>query len=137
MGTPLQSLFGTNTGAGTPNQIEGGPAGRADLGGPRYQRGNGPPPNNNVHSRIEAATAAARRCNPEVNYQKVMATAPQPRPRITTMQLHRSRCFNYLFFGKCKDPRCSFQHDGEVDEAKVDGAIAKMSPGLAKFVELN
>ena len=53
------------------------------------------------------------------------------------MQLKRAGCFDYLFFGKCSNERCSFRHDGEVDESKIDGAIEKMRPGLAKFVELN
>jgi hypothetical protein len=68
-----------------------------------------------------------------------MATAPQPKPQITLMhQLNQDGCFDYLFFGKCSNPRCSFKHDGKVDESnKIDGAIEKMHPGLAEFIELN
>ena len=140
LGTPLQSLFGRgNSGTGNPYQSGGGTGSNShedEPDGPRYQQGL-PTPNTNVHAKIEAATAAARRCNPNVDYRLVMATAPQPRPRITTMQLKRGGCFDYLFFGKCTNPRCSFKHDGELDETKIDGAIEKMRPGLAKFVELN
>jgi hypothetical protein len=96
-----------------------------------------PAPNTNVHSRIEAATSASGRCNPAVDHQMVMAVAPLPKPRITTMQLKRAGCFEHLFFGKCATSGCSFKHDGEVEESKIDGAIAKMRPGLAKFVKLN
>ena len=53
------------------------------------------------------------------------------------MQLNRAGCFDHSFFGNCSNARCSFKHDGEVDEAKIDGAIDEMRPGLAKFVELN
>jgi hypothetical protein len=134
LGTPLQSFFPSSSGA---NRGGGGSAsGQGREEEPRYRRGP-QPPNENVHSRIEAATAAARRCNPAVDYRMVMAVAPLPKPRITTMQLKRAGCFDHLFFGKCATPRCSFQHNGEVDEAKVDGVIDKMRPGLAKFVELN
>jgi hypothetical protein len=91
-----------------------------------------------VHAKIEAATAAARRKNSNLDYRLVMASAPLPKPRITSMQLSRGGCFDYLFFGTCgAGTRCSFKHDGEVDESKIDGAIEKMRPGLAKFVELN
>jgi hypothetical protein len=85
----------------------------------------------------EDADQAARRCNPNVDYRMVMATVPQPKPRITVMHLNRAGCFDYLFFGHCTNSRCSFKHDGSVDEAKIEGAIEKMRPGLAKFVELN
>jgi hypothetical protein len=134
LGTPLQSLLGGS---------EGGPGGSGgnrperDPNGPRYQQGpQGPNPN--VHAKIEAATAAARRKNSNLDYRLVMASAPLPKPRITSMQLSRGGCFDYLFFGTCgAGTRCSFKHDGEVDESKIDGAIEKMRPGLAKFVELN
>ena len=66
-----------------------------------------------------------------------MASAPQPKPRITIMSLKRAECFDYLFFGKCSNDRCSFKHDSEINEAKIDGAIEKMRPGLTKFVGLN
>jgi hypothetical protein len=94
-------------------------------------------PNTNVHLKIETATAAARRCNPNIDYHMVMATAPQPKPRITVMQLNQAGCFDYLFFGQCTNSRCSFKHNGAVDKSKIDGAVKKMRPGLAKFVELN
>ena len=45
---------------------------------PRYQRGS-PSPNANVNARIEAATAAARRCNSNLDYRLIMATAPHPK----------------------------------------------------------
>ena len=135
LGTPMTSLFGSTDGASNPYQIENGSAGRRDEV-PRYQRGS-PPPNTNVNSSIEAATAAARRCNPNLNYRLIMDTAPHPKPRITSMMLKRAGCFDYLFFGKCSVERCSFKHDGDLDESKVDGVIAKMRPGLAKFVEIN
>jgi hypothetical protein len=136
IGTPLESLFGNSTRSGNPYQIAGGSGGNEGAGRSRSQQGV-LPPNPNVHSKLEAATAAARRCNPDVEYRLVMATAPNPKPRITTMPLSRGGCFNYLFFGQCREPNCSFKHDGVLDESKIDGAIAKMVPGLAKFVELN
>jgi hypothetical protein len=135
LGTPLTSLFGASEGVGNPCQVEAGSSNRqAEV--PRQQRGT-PPPNTNVHTRIEAATAEARRCNPRVDYRMVMATAPHPKPRITVISLKRAGCFDYLFFGKCANDRCSFNHDGEIDESKIDNAIEKMQPGLTKFVELN
>jgi hypothetical protein len=67
----------------------------------------------------------------------VMAVAPLPKLWIATMQLKRAGCFNCLFFGKCTALGCSFKHDSKVDESKTDGAIKKMRPGLAKFVEIN
>jgi len=136
LGTPLTSLFGSHEGTGHPYQTEGGQGSSRPEEGPRYQRG-ATAPNPQVHSRIEAATAEARRCNPRVDYRLVMATAPQPKPRITVMSLKRAGCFDYLFFGRCANDRCSFNHDGEIDETKIDGAIEKMRPGLEKFVELN
>jgi hypothetical protein len=135
LGTPLISLFGDSREL-NPHPSGVGSGGRAEPEVARYQRGS-PPPNNNVHARIEAATASARQCNPDVDYRAVMAVAPQPKPRISSLQLNRGGCFNYLFFGKCADPRCSFRHDGEIDESKIDAAIDKMKPGLAKFVERN
>lgn len=44
---------------------------------------------------------------------------------------------SYLFLRKYSKERCSFKHDGKVDESKIDGAIDKMRPGVAKFVELD
>ena len=67
LGTPLTSLFGSTDGTSNPYQLENGSSGRQDKG-PRYQQGS-PPPNTNMHSRIEAAIAAARRCNPRVDYR--------------------------------------------------------------------
>lgn len=139
LGTPLQSLLSREGGPAKTPRGDGGQANNRrpeEPATPRYQRGP-QEPNTNVHAKIEAATAAARRCNPRVDYRMVMQTAPQPKPRITVMQLNRAGCFDYLFFGNCSNSRCSFKHDGEVDEAKIDGAIDKMRPGLAKFVELN
>ena len=66
-----------------------------------------------------------------------MASALQPKPPITLMTLKKAGCFDYLFFGKCNNNRCSFKYDGKIDESKIDDAIEKMRPGLAKFVELN
>ena len=63
--------------------------------------------------------------------------APQPKSCITVMSLKRAGCFGYLFFGKRSNNQCSFKYDGEIDEAKSDGVIEKMRPGLAKFMELN
>ena len=59
------------------------------------------------------------------------------RDRITVMSLKTAGCFDCLFFGKCANERCSFNHDAETDESKMDIAIEKMQPGLTKFVELN
>jgi hypothetical protein len=136
LGTPLTSLFGVTDGVGDPYQVEGGRGSNRQDEGPRYQRG-APSPNQNVHAKIEAATAAARRCNPRVDYRMVMTSAPHPKPRITLISLKRAGCFDYLFFGRCTNERCSFNHDGEIDESKIDNAIEKMKPGLTKFVELN
>ena len=135
LGTPITSLFASTDGASNPYQIENGSSGRRDEV-PRYQRGS-PSPNTNVNSRIEASTAAAQRCNPNLDYRLVMNTAPHPKPQIITMMLKRAGCFDYLFFGKCSVERCSFKHDGDLNEAKVDKVIEKMRPGLAKFVEIN
>ena len=85
LGTPMTLLFRSTDGASNPYQIENGSSGRQDKV-PRYQRGL-PPPNTNFNSRIEAATAAAQRCNPNLDYQLVMNTAPHPKPRVTTMML--------------------------------------------------
>jgi hypothetical protein len=131
LGTPLQALF---SGSETVDRSGGGAGGSGDR---PPQRGGPAAPNPNVNSRIEAATATARQKNSNVDYRLVMATCPLPKPRITTLQLSRGGCFDYLFFGKCNNGRCSFKHDGVVDESKIDGAIDKMRPGLAKFVELN
>jgi hypothetical protein len=128
LGTLLQAFCGSGNGTGNPYQIEkGSVGGNNEPGGPKHPRGS-PAPNTMVHSRIETATAAARQCNPDVDYWMLMAIAPHPKPRITTMQLH------YLFFGKCAGAHCSFKHDGEVNESKIDGVIAKCnrhSPSLS------
>lgn len=132
IGIPRQLLEGNSaTTGGQPSPRQG-----TASGGTRNQQGP-QGPNTNVHTKIEAATAEARRRDPDLNYKKVMETAPQPKPRITNVQLQRGGCFDYLFFGKCSNARCTFKHDGEVDEAKIDGVIAKMRPGLEKFVELH
>jgi hypothetical protein len=137
LGTPLQAFFGSGNGTGNPCQIEkGSVSGNDEPGGPRCQRGS-PAPNTKVHSRIEAATAAARRCNPNADHRMLMATAPHPKPRIATMQSHPRGCFDCLFFGNCAGARCSFKHDGEANKSKIDGVIAKMQPAFTKFVELN
>jgi hypothetical protein len=130
LGTPIQSLFGgTATSAGNPYRIQGAPEAE---GGLRYQR-EPQAPNPNVHVKIEAATAEARRLNPEVDFRLATAAA-NPKPRLSDLQLYRGGCFNYLFFGKCRNHRCSFAHDGQVSEAKVEGVINKMRPALAQFV---
>jgi hypothetical protein len=135
LGAPLQSFFGRGSGAS-----EGGQAttGNRREEEPRCWQGP-PPPNTNVRAKIEAATSAARRCIPAADYYRmVMTVAPLPKPRIITMQLKQAGCVDHLFFGKCATSGCSFKHDGEVDESKIDGAIKKMRAGLAKFVdELN
>ena len=135
LGTLLNSLFGSTEGTGNPFQLESGKYGSRQDGGPRYQQGS-PPPNTNVHTRIEAATAAARRCNPNVDYQLVIASAPQPKPCINVMSLKRAGCFDYLFFERCSNDRCSFKHNGKIDKAKIDGAIETIRPGLTNIVEL-
>jgi hypothetical protein len=129
LGTPLSSMF---RGTSDPPQ--------ARLGGQRDSRGNeesanGPPyVNNQVNAKIAEATANAIRCAPTVNFRKVLAVAASPKPQLSSLQLHRGGCFDYLFFGKCNSPRCTFQHTGEVMETKIDGVIAKMRAPLAKFV---
>jgi hypothetical protein len=87
-----------------------------------------------VNSKIAEATANAIRCSPSVNFRKVLAVAAAPKPQLSSLQLHRGACFDYLFFGKCNSQRCTFQHTGELLEAKIDGVIAKMRAPLAKFV---
>jgi hypothetical protein len=72
-----------------------------------------------------------------VDFRKVLAITPNPKLHITSMQLHRGGCFDYLFFGKCTNHQCSFKHDGQTSEEKIDNAIDKMRLGLAKFVEVN
>lgn len=85
LGAPLQSLFGRGSSA-----IEGSASttgDRQEKEEPRCCGGPHQPHNANTHTRIEAATSAARRCNPAVNCRMVMAVALQPKPRIATMQL--------------------------------------------------
>jgi hypothetical protein len=72
-----------------------------------------------------------------VSFCTVAAAAVPPRPQISNMQMYRGGCFDYLFFGKCDASRCTYAHDGQVSEAKVDGVIAKMRPALAQFVSAN
>ena len=67
LGTPLNSLFGSTNSISNPYQLENGSSGRQDKG-LHYQRGS-PPPNTNVHSWIDSATTATRRCNPSVEYR--------------------------------------------------------------------
>jgi hypothetical protein len=131
LGAPLQALF---SGSDAGDRSGGGAGGSGDR---PPQRGGPAAPNPNVNSKIEAATAAARQKNSNVDCRVVMATCPLPKPQITTLQLSRGGCFDCLFFGKCNNVRCSFKQDGVIDESKIDGAIEKMRPGLAKFVELN
>ena len=85
LGTPITSLFGSTGSASNPYQLESGSSGCRDEG-PCYQRGC-PSLNTNVNAQIEAATAAAGRCNANLDYWLVMNTAPHPKPRITTMML--------------------------------------------------
>jgi hypothetical protein len=130
LGTPLTSMFRGNT--EPPNQARLG--GQRD-GGRGEDPSSGPPyVNSQVNSKIAEATANAIRCSPTVNFRKVLAVAASPKPQLSSLQLHRGGCFDYLFFGKCNSPRCTFQHTGELLEAKVDGVIAKMRAPLAKFV---
>jgi hypothetical protein len=86
LGTPLQSMLGGSEGGPGGPGGSGGNRQEGDPNGPRYQRGP-QAPNTNVHAKIEAATAAARQKNPHLDYRLVMASAPLPKPRITSMQL--------------------------------------------------
>jgi hypothetical protein len=118
------------------------PAAQACLGSQREGGGkdsaNGwPYTNNQVHPKLAEATANARRCLPTVNFRKILAVAAVPKPQLSSLQLSRGGCFDYLFFGKCTSPRCMFQHTGELVEAKIDRVIAKMQARLAKFVAEN
>jgi hypothetical protein len=121
LGTPLNSMF---RGAAEP-------AAHARLGSQRESRGedsaSGPPyTNNQVHVKLAEVTANARRCSPTVNFRKVLAVVAAPKPQLSSLQLSRGRCFDYLFFGKCNSPCCTFQHTGGLVEAKIDGVISKM-----------
>ena len=49
-----------------------------------------------------------------------------PKPQITLMQLTPAGCFDYTYSLEKLSPQCSFMHDGEVDESKIDGAIEKL-----------
>jgi hypothetical protein len=134
LGTPIQSMFGS---AGrVPAITQGQQHQDAEQEGPRYQR-TSQGPNLSVHSKIEAATAEARRCVPNVDYRQVYAVAPTPKPRLSRLKLSQGGCFDHLFFGKCTNRACSFKHDGQLNEAKVDDTINVMRPALAKFVEVN
>ena len=110
LGTPsLTSLFGANKGDGNPCQLEGGQGSNRQDEGPWCQRG-ATSPNPNVRTKVEAATAAARRCNPRVDCRLVMASALHPKPHITVMSLMRAGCFDCLLFERCTKERCSFNH---------------------------
>jgi hypothetical protein len=110
LGTPITSMLRGSVEAqnSRPGEIQNGSRGREQDGGPPYT-------NHQVHPKIAAAVADALRCVPTANFRKVMATAVSPKPQLSSMQLQRSGCFDYLFFGQCiTAPRCTFQHTGEV-----------------------
>jgi hypothetical protein len=134
VGAPIDELLGT-----TPRLPRGGitstPRQDDEQGGPRYQR-SAVPPNPDVHSRLEAEAADAIRCSPSVSFKSVAAVAT-PRPNISHLKLFPGGCFDYLFFGNCRNPHCSFKHDGQVTEGKIDQVVAKMRPALAQFVAAN
>ena len=129
MGTPLLSMFG-NTRDGPRNPL----LGTGTQNGSRSEAGGPPYTNSQVHAKIAEATAEAMRCSSTVNFRAVSATAAAPKPQLGSLSLFRGGCFDYLFFGKCTAARCTYKHDGQITEAKIDGVISKMRPALAQFV---
>jgi hypothetical protein len=132
MGTPLLSMFG-NTRDGPRNPL----LGTGTQNGSRSGTGGPPYTNSQVNAQIAEATGEARRCSSLVNFRTVSAAAAPPKPQLGGLSLSRGGCFDYLFFGKCSAARCTYKHDGQVDEAKVDRVISKMRPALAQFVAAN
>jgi hypothetical protein len=133
MGTPLLSMFG-NSRDGPRNPLLGAGAGTQNGG---TQNGGPPYTNSQVNAKIAEATVEAMRCASTVNFRTVSATAAAPKPQLGSLSLSRGGCFDFLFFGKCTAARCTYKHDGQINEAKIDGVISKMRPALAQFVSAN
>jgi hypothetical protein len=127
LGTPLQSIFGRV------NDAVGGSASQEEE--PRCRRGP-QPINANLRSRIEAVTAAARRCNPTVSLQvgdvRCAATQSEDCHHATqARQLLRPPVLRKMLILELR------LHNSEVDESKIEGVTNKMRLGLDKFVEVN
>jgi hypothetical protein len=139
MGTPLLSMFrNTGQGANNPYSMGSSTGQRDSTSGTSQGQQAGPPyTNRQVHAKIAEATAAALGCSPTVNFRTVAAAAAPPKPQLSNLQLQRGGCFDYLFFGKCNTQRCTYKHDGQVNEAKIDTVLSKMRPALAQFVSAN
>jgi hypothetical protein len=136
MGTPLLSMFGD--GGGPPNpMVSDHQSGAPQGGGGSSAASKAPWINENVDPRITAATAEAFKCSSTVNFRVVSLATKPPRPQIVTLQLCRGGCFDYHFFGRCENRKCSFKHSGAVNEARVDPVIKKMQPALSQFVSSN
>jgi hypothetical protein len=133
MGTPLLSMFGGTKEQGPRNPLlPGSQSGTREEG-----RQPGPHTNPQVNSRIADATAGAHCCAATVNFRLVAAAAAAPKPQLSSMSLCRGGCFDYLFFGKCSATRCTYEHDGQVGDSKIDAVISKMRPALAQLVSAN
>jgi hypothetical protein len=130
MGTPLLSMFGSTREQGARNPLLPGSQNGTREEGPQP----GPHTNLQVNSRIAEATAGAHHCVATVSLRLVAAAAAAPKPQLSAMSLCRGGCFDYLFFGKCSAARCTYKHDGQVGDSKIDAVISKMQPTLAQFV---
>lgn len=94
----------------------------------------GPLTNSKVDPKLEAVARAIKQAHPQVQMRALIASS-NPKLRASDLQLARGGCLDYLIFGKCKIPGCSYKHNGVVETNKIDQVVAKLKPLFANDLD--